>query len=415
MKMILNIAIGFVTGRKHFQSILTTYVNNWLEHGLIVDKKIRLHLLVAYDLKYAKTTVNDYKNISPEVAELIDSISFYGKNAVELEKQELVRKNILTENEVDLLFGDGYAKKRNTVVYFAIKKKMDRLIFIDDDEYPMAVSKNKQNDLIWRGQSMVGSHIRYSEEADITHGHHCGYISPIPYIKFSARLQEADFKTFIKAISNEIISWESVRENIIQNRGITYAESKIIDRKIVTEVEEKQGMKFISGANLCLNLNHCASKLPPFYNPPGARGEDTFLSTALSDLVVKKIPVYTFHDGFLQYQPLLKGSLPTTLQAIEPTSPAVINRFVNATIGWVRYKPLMLYITQREDYPNLIKKMKKDLESVIPKFCSYFGTDSFTKILPELEYYHKNVQKHFLSFQKTKNAWEKLIQETLSY
>lgn len=410
--MSINIAIGFVTGRKHFQSILTTYVNNWLEHGLISDKKIRLHLLVAYDLKYAKTEISDYKNIDPKVAELIDSISFYGKPNVEQEKQHLIDQEILTEKEADLLFGDGYAKKRNVVLYFAIKRKMDRLIFIDDDEYPLAVTKTPQGHLSWRGQSMVGTHLKYSPDSDITHGHHCGYISPIPYIHFNENLNENDFRTFIKAISNEIVSWETVRENILLNKGLTFANATIMNRNLVKEVPEVTGMKFISGANLCFNLASCATKVPPFYNPPGARGEDTFMSTGLKDLKVTKVPVYTFHDGFLQYQPILKGSLPVYLQEIDPTSPDVVHRFVNATLGWIRYKPLMLYSTQRENYEQKINKMMKDLEKVVPKFCEYFHHDGFQKLLPELEFYHKNVKKHFQSFQRTKEAWKKLISAT---
>jgi hypothetical protein len=50
--MALDIGIGFVTGRKHFKNVLNSYINNWLEHGLFLNKDIRLHLLVAYDLKY---------------------------------------------------------------------------------------------------------------------------------------------------------------------------------------------------------------------------------------------------------------------------------------------------------------------------------------------------------------------------
>lgn len=408
----INIAIGFVTGRKHFQSILTTYVNNWLEHGLIKDKKIRLHLLVAYDLKYSKTEIKDYKNIAPEVAELIDSISFYGKNTVEEEKNKLVEQNILTAKEADLLFGEGYAKKRNTVVYYAFKKKMDRLIFIDDDEYPLSVMKNNYGNLTWMGQSVVGSHIEYSAYSDITHGHHCGYISPIPSIEFNDILKESDFKTFIKAISNEIISWEAVKENILHNKGVTYANPKIINKKVIQEVEEIQGMKFISGANLCFNLKNCGDKLPPFYNPPGARGEDTFMSTALSDLKVTKIPIYTFHDGFMKYPRIMRGSLPVTLEGVDAQKPLVITRFVNATIGWIRYKPLMIYITQKENYEEIIKKMQKDLTLVIPKFCKYFDTQDFHKILTELNFYHKNVKKHYNNFEATKTAWKKLLSQT---
>lgn len=409
--MALNIAIGFVTGRKHFQHVLTTHVNNWLEHGLIKDKNIRLHLLVAYDLKYAKTEVSDYKNIDPELAELIQSINFYGKTSIEEEKKIIEDKGYLSASEVDLIFGEGYAKKRNAVVYFAIKNNMDRLIFLDDDEYPIAVMKNEFGKLTWMGQSVVGTHIKYSPAADITHGHHCGYISPIPSIQFNDTITEADFRLFVEAISNEIVSWENVKENILKNNGVTYADGDIINRETVTEVPEQMGMKFISGANLCINLKN-ATKLPPFYNPPGARGEDTFMSTALSDMMVLKVPVYTFHDGFLEYQQILRGNLPITLQPVNTGSSIVVKRFANATIGWIRYKPLMLYITQREKYEEIIARVRTNLEFVIPKFCTYFQTEMFKEILPELEHYHKNVKRHFASFEATKKAWKKLIKAT---
>lgn len=410
--MSINIAIGFVTGRKHFQHVLTTHVNNWLEHGLIVDKKIRLHLMVAYDLKYAKTMPGDYKNIHPDLADLIESISFYGKQTIENEKESIVSEGILTQQNADLIFGEGYAKKRNAVVYFAIKNKMDRLIFLDDDEYPIAVMKNNFGNLVWMGQSVVGTHLKYSNDADITHGHHCGYISPIPLMPFNDMLTEADFKMYVEAISNEIVSWDVVQKNILQNQGVTYANPDIINEERLTEVQEISGMKFISGANLCFNLKNCATKIPPFYNPPGARGEDTFMSTALSDMKVLKVPVYTFHDGFLNYKQILRGNLPITLQPVNSNSPSVVRRFINASIGWIRYKPLMLYITRRNEYDELINGVKQNLELSIPKFCQYFQTEQFQQILIELEQYHKNVRRHFNAFEATKSAWSELIKKT---
>ena len=74
-------------------------------------------------------------------------------------------------------------------------------------------------------------------------------------------------------------------------------------------------MKFISGANLGLNLKNL-DKLFPFYNPPGARGEDTFLSTCICECTIRKVPCYTFHDGFSTYQHLLLGVLPNNLKAM---------------------------------------------------------------------------------------------------
>ncbi len=407
--MSINVAIGFVTGRKHFQHVLTTHINNWLEHGLILDKNIRLHLLVAYDLTYKGTLPGDYKNINPELASMIDSIHFYGKQTIETEKQLLISKGILTEEKADLLFGDGYAKKRNAVVYFAIKSEMDRLIFLDDDEYPLAVMKNTYGNLVWMGQSVVGTHLKYSKNAAITHGHHCGYISPIPKISFDNILTESDFRIFVEAISNEIVTWDAVKENILQNNGITYADPSIINEEKLSEVQELSGMKFISGANLCFNLKNTGSDLPPFYNPPGARGEDTFMSTALTKLKVLKVPVYTFHDGFLNYRQILRGNLPISLQAVNAASPIVTKRFINAAIGWIRYKPLMLFITRQSEYDTLIEQVRRNLEISIPKFCTYFKTEQFKQILTELSQYRKNVKKHFTAFQSTKIAWAELI------
>lgn len=408
--MALDVGIGFVTGRKHFQNVLTSYINNWIEHGLFENKNIRLHLFVAYDLKYSKTEISDYKNVDPELAEIVYSINFYGKAAIERERKILEDSGIVNEEESELLFGEGYAKKRNAVLYFAKKNKMDRLIFLDDDEYPVATMKNKFGNLVWMGQSVVGTHLRYSGDADITHGHHCGYISPIPYIEFNDIVTEDDFRLFIEAISNEIVSWDIVKKNIIVNKGVTYANQDIINNSTVEEVQEVAGMKFISGANLCFNLKKIKT-LPPFYNPPGARGEDTFMSTTLSDKKVLKVPCYTFHDGFLNYKNILNGILPVELQAVDSNSTAIVKRFINATIGWIRYKPLMVYITQREQYEEIIKTTHEKLELTIPKLCRYFKNNHFEDILPELAHYHKKVHKHFNAFEKTKIAWAKVMQD----
>ncbi|MDQ6904073.1 MAG: hypothetical protein M3139_13815 [Bacteroidota bacterium] len=406
--MAINVGIGFVTGRKHFQNVLTSYINNWIEHGLLHDKAIRLHLFVAYDLKYAKTEISDYKNMKPELAAMVQSVNYYGKETIEKERRLLESAGVVDKIESELLFGEGYAKKRNAVIHFAKKNKMDKLIFLDDDEYPVATMKNKYNNLIWMGQSVVGTHLKYISDADITHGHHCGYISPIPSIPFNDVLTENTFKLFIEAISNEIISWDVVKNNIIINKGVTYANPDIINERQVVEVNEVSGMKFISGANLCFNLKNIIH-LPPFYNPPGARGEDTFMSTSLSNMKVLKVPCYTFHDGFLNYKNILNGILPNELQPVDSSSPAIIKRFIGATIGWIRYKPLMVYITQRDEYEEIIASMRENLELTIPKFCEYFKNNSFKQILPELKHYHNNVKKHYSAFQATKAAWVKVM------
>jgi hypothetical protein len=410
---IINVAIGFVTGRLMFQNVLKTYINKWVEDGLIANKNVRINVLVSYDLRYKNTNTNDYKKVPKELQDLIDSIHFYGSNEVEEEIAHLAKiDNTINADDCHLLFGEGFAKKRNIVTYFAIKLKMDKLLFIDDDEYPLATYKNNDGKLVWMGQSILSTHLQFNDQADITHGLHCGYISPIPYLVFNNLLTENDFKLFIEALSNDIITWDKIKQVIIHQKGVTYSDENILTNQESFEVEETNGMKFISGANLCFNLKNY-KKLPPFYNPPGARGEDTFMSTALHDLKVVKVPCYAFHDGFSMYNYLLNGVLPIELKPIENTSSIVLNRFVSATIGWIRYKPLLVYITDRDNFEATMETMEGNLKHTIPKMCAYFKTEEFHKIMIEFHKFKNNVTSHFDEFEKTKATWKRLLKNAI--
>lgn len=402
----INVGVGFVTGRKNFKNVVKTYVDNWNESGLVDNKKNALHLFVAYDLKYKSTRVSDYKITDEEILDMVDSAHYLGNSSIRTEAQYLVEKKVISLNEAKLIFGEGYAMKRNAVLYFALKNKMDYLIFLDDDEYPIATIKINDS-IVWKGQEVLSTHINNIKHADMTHGHHCGYISPIPHLAFDDKLSEDEFRIFIESISNDIINWDSIKEKM-NDGGVTYASLDIINSEIIEVVKEINGMKFISGANLGFNLKNL-DKLFPFYNPPGARGEDTFLSTCIGECNIRKIPCYTFHDGFSTYEHLLLGVLPNKLKAMRANSGVITKRFLRASIGWIRYKPLLLYITQRDNYAKEIMKMKENLANVLPKICNYFGNDEFKNILSELEFYHTHVEDHYEDFEKTKSAWLKII------
>jgi len=173
-------------------------------------------------------------------------------------------------------------------------------------------------------------------------------------------------------------------------------------------VEETNHCKFISGSNLCINLTDC-ERVFPFYNPPAARGEDTFLSTSLSERSVLRVPCYTFHDGFSAYNDLLHGVLPVKLKFIKADNDEIITRFYKACIGWIRYKPLFLYITKPDEYEKTIEKMRKQLKETLPKICTFFGQPSFMKVLDELDKYDRNVKKHYHDFVETKRIWAKIM------
>lgn len=402
----INVGIGFVTGRKNFKTVMKSYLDSWKQMGLLDRKKYALHLFVAYDLKYLGTEATDYRMTEEEVLRSVDSAYYLSSAFIANEARKLAEKKLLSVKETKLIFGEGYAMKRNAVLYFAMKNKMDCLIFLDDDEYPIA---NIQVDggIAWKGQEVLATHIQNILHCDMTHGHHCGYISPIPQIKFNETFTEEDFKTFIETISNDIITWESVREKM-ENGGVSFAALDAINSCEVREVKEVGGMKFISGANLGINLENL-DKLFPFYNPPGARGEDTFLSTCIGECTIRKVPCYTFHDAYSAYPCLLSGVLPNTLKAMSANTTTIYNRFLKACIGWIRYKPLLLYITRREEYELQIKTMRKNLNFIIPKICKYFGNEDFSTILKELDFYDSHVKEHFADFENTKAAWLKAV------
>lgn len=404
-KKMRKIGIGFITGRKSFRQVLTTYLNCWGDAVLSANQNVELSLFVAYDLEYNNTERKDYTNINVDLREMLSGIYFIDRATIQTEALFLRKKGVLTDEEASLLFEKGYAGKRNAILYSAAAKGMDAILFLDDDEYPLAVQKFDGIES-WTGQQILSTHLKYIDQADITCGHHCGYISTVPNLRFDDRLSEKDFHVFIEAISNDIITWDSLRF-LMQRGSISYADAQVLSGP-ATESLQAGGTKFITGSNLCINLRNLGA-LSPFYNPPAARGEDTFLSTCLQNNTVLRVPCYTFHDGFSVYTSLLQGVLPQTLRHISADSKKVVARFYAACIGWVRYKPLLTYITQRETYEATILDMKEGLERTLPMLSRYFDNSKFMKIADELRKYDRDVEKHFQAFETTKDAWRKIV------
>ena len=404
----IHVGIGFATGRKCFQKVLRSYVYNLNDSKFVKKEHIHFHLIVAYDLAYKKTRKRDYTKLSPDIVQQIDSSTFISKASIKQEINELIEEGIISEKEGELAFGKGYGASRNAVLYNAVKQNLDYLIFLDDDEYPVAVTKNGKNP-VWGGQNVLTAHLNFIEEADITHGHHCGYISPIPYVEYNDTMSEDDFRIFIEAVSNDILSWEKVK-GVMENGGVTYADTGILNSDEALEVEEAGQAKFISGANLCLNLRD-PLRLFPFYNPPGARGEDTFLSTCLTNRRVLRIPCYAFHDGFSTYHQLFEGILPIQLKFIRADGEQVTSRFYRACIGWIRYKPLLIHITQPDQYEEKIDLIRQQLNQTLPRLCEFFQDPDFINILTEFEKYHRNVKKHHKEFLESQKIWSKMMMD----
>ena len=407
MKDTIKFGIGFVTGRPNVCKIINSTYERLINQFNNLDKKVELTAYILFDLGYQYTTRIDFYGIIPNVYKDL-SIRYITPEDIEEEKKRLIGREEFSKADVDLFFGHGHAKGRNSLMYYAVRDKMDYLLFWDDDEYPVACIKNDNtNEVIWKEQDNIAMHLKNIKNADVTIGYHCGYISPIPYVELDEDVNEEKFKCYIEALGNDIISWDSIKEKFLKYNGITYANAGIANGEGEYEIKSDGSGKWVAGSTLCLNLNHL-SKIPAFYNPEGARGEDTFFSTQLLNSKVIKVPVYHFHDGFLKYTNIARRKYPKVLRKIKSSEEQIEERFFKASRGWIRYKPLFEYITNRENYTEKIAETRKQLEEGIPEVNKLFEHSDFNILLKDLDEYDKNVKKHYNEYIKTNEIWNKL-------
>lgn len=407
MKDTINFGIGFVTGRPNVCKIINNTYERLINQFKDFDRKVEITAYILFDLGYQYTTRIDFYGIIPNVYKDL-TIRYITPEDIEEEKKKLIGREDFSKADVDLFFGHGHAKGRNSLMYYALKDKIDYLLFWDDDEYPVACIKDEnESEITWKEQDNIAMHLKYIENADITIGYHCGYISPIPYVELDEDVDERKFKCYIEALGNDIISWDSIKEKFVKNNGITYADPKIAKGIGEFEIKAEGAGKWVSGSTLCLNLNNI-SKIPAFYNPEGARGEDTFFSTRLLESKVIKVPVYHFHDGFLKYTNIVRRIYPKTLRKIKSSEEQIEERFFKASRGWIRYKPLLEYITNKENYVENIAETRKKLEEGITEVNKLFDNSDFSILLNDLDEYNKNVKKHYNEYIRTNEIWDKL-------
>lgn len=406
MQETIEFGIGFVAGRPNVCEIINRYYKNLLEQVENIGKKVNITIFILYDLEYQSTKRIDFYRIIPEVYKNI-KVKYITPEDIEEEKKILMARYDLGKEDINLILGQGYARTRNSVMYFALKEKIDYLFFWDDDEYPVANIKTENGKIEWIQQNNILEHIKYIQDSDVTLGFRCGNMSPIPYIKYDDIIHEEDFKDFIDGVSNEAVSWDVVKKGIVADNGIAYADKKILEENISNKLENVGKDNWIIASGICINLRNLKN-IPAFYNPPFARGEDTFFSTLLYNKKVVTVPTYHFHDGFLKYTSILKNRYPEKLEKIALEDNSIVQRFLKASIGWIKYKPLLVYITAKDKYRDIIDECKVKLERSIPKMNSTFKVSDFSCLLEELDKYDENVEKHYKEYLRTNSVWEKL-------
>lgn len=222
----MKVGIGFLAGRTNVCHIINNYYKQLKQQ--LPDENSEITFYILYDLKYKNAKKEDFYNIKEEVYKSGCKVKHIGEEEIESKKQEVIKKYALTEEEANLFMGSGYARARNTIMYSALCDKVDYLLFWDDDEYPVACTKENDK-IIWKKQYNLLEHLKHIDKAEVTMGLRCGYMSPTPYVEFNNEVREEDFKTYIEAVSNEAVSWDYIKKQMDETKGITYADKKILE------------------------------------------------------------------------------------------------------------------------------------------------------------------------------------------
>ena len=104
----------------------------------------------------------------------------------------------------------------------------------------------------------------------------------------------------------------------------------------------------------------------------------------------------------------MEGQFPKRLRKINVREEKVKSRFLKATLGWIKYKPLLLYISDKESYHAKIAEMRENLKETVPKLNKVFADECFSELIKELEIYDRDVEKHYEEYKRTNEIWKSL-------
>jgi hypothetical protein len=243
----------------------------------------------------------------------------------------------------------GYASARNAALMEALSDGNDFAISVDDDVLPLLPLRTSDSAIKWIAADLVRTHLQYLQAgADVTRGSYLGYESPI--IDLSGVISDECRLALSRALNlgSEILSSDCLLNplnvSVLENIGNNAAQ--------FTHKALRTGM-IIYGGNVGISLRALAEgKIPAFFCPRGARGEDTFFGYFLpGDAHVATVPAAVFHDPFHLYPCLLQQSYPTTLMPTVKPSQENLQRFARAFRGWVKYAPLWVR-SQHNDSPE---------------------------------------------------------------
>jgi hypothetical protein len=296
------------------------------------------NISVYFSIDYPLTSVSKAIQLRNEHRSAVRHVKYIDSNRRSALARRFSRSYASGKLLEHTLIGRGYASARNAALIEALSDGNDFAISVDDDVLPILPLRTSNNEIEWIAANLVRTHLQYLQAgADVTRGNYLGYESPI--VDLSGVISDECQLALSRALSlgNEVLSSDCLSNSPTVSMLDTIGNNATQ----FTHKAPRTGM-IIYGGNVGISLTALAEgRIPAFYCPRGARGEDTFFGYFLpGEAHVVTVPAAVFHDPFHLYPCLLQRRYPTTLiPSVKPTQEN-LQRFAKAFRGWVKYAPL---------------------------------------------------------------------------
>ena len=402
-----KIALTIPTGRPRVKKVVKAFIDNAILHGYN-PKDFSVYLSI--DTEFKNTKIEDFR-LYLETEKKINKVVYITKKEREIIAEKLITNLNLNPKIIKELFaGRKYSRQRNGALMYALLDNQDIAICFDDDEAPFIPVKSKKGRIVWKNLDFFTPHIdALSNGADITRGPYIGYQSPIP-----SNFEDIPEEIRIKlgealGIGNDVITRDSFFKSI--NKVKYLSELEIINPTRPFEVMPGEYGKHIYAGNMGINLNSVRNRrVPIFFTPKNARGEDTIFALQLNDVIVKEVNSFIFHDPFTVYPEIFEKKFPKFLKEI-PIKKTTKERFVDALIGWLRYAPILIKMTSETELEKekKINEMLKKIDYPTKKLAEIFEYPLLNTCFDVLEEYYLSVEQDYNNLLEAQKIWKEKI------
>lgn len=400
-----KIAITIPTGRPRVKKVVKAFLDNALLYGYDL-KDFSIYLSI--DTLYQNTFVEDFyldEEISSKVGKIVYITEDKRKQIGDFVNSELDVSFSVVEK---IFVGNGYSKQRNSALILAISDHNDIAICLDDDEAPFVPVIKRNGDIEWANLDFFGPHIKeLSSGTDITRGPYLGYKSPVPS-DFEKDIPEEIRKSLGEALQygNDVITKNSFFN--LMNQIKCLSEEEVESGKAFVVKHGKHG-KHIYAGNMGINLHSVREgKIPIFFTPDNARGEDTIFALQLKKVNVKEVPSYIFHDPFNMYSKIFEGEFPESLRAV-PVNKETKERFVAALNGWLKYAPILIVLTSKNEMEKTerIREMILRIPYPTQELAQILDCPELNRSFMVLKESYKKVDKDCDNLSQIQSEWKK--------